>query len=105
MMNIQVPITDDERDRINARLASRGVSDISQYIRQLVEEDLDRDAENGERDWVDDLDEAGRAKLEAMLQEGLDDIERGDVIEATPEFWEQLRAKARANVQAKRGDT
>jgi len=102
MTNIQVPITDDEREKITARLASRGVTDISQYIRRLVEDDLD--VSNGEiRDWVDDLDDAGRAKLEAMLQEGVDSLDRGEGAEATPQFWKNMRARVQSHIRDGQG--
>ena len=32
--------------------------------------------------------------LRALIQEGLDDIERGDVIEMTPTFWDEIMAEA-----------
>ena len=34
------------------------------------------------------------ASFRALLQEGMDDIERGDVVEMTPDFWPTLMREA-----------
>ena len=38
--------------------------------------------------------DARKELLHAMVQEGLDDIERGDVVEMTPTFWDEIWAEA-----------
>jgi len=42
--------------------------------------------------------EALRAELMHRIQEGLDDVEAGRTVEATPEFWENLHHRARENL-------
>ena len=71
-MNISLP--DTMREYVEDRIQREGYSTASEYFRALVREDRKRMAHE---------------KLEALLVEG---IESGPSVEATPEFWSQLRA-------------
>jgi Arc/MetJ-type ribon-helix-helix transcriptional regulator len=53
----------------------------SEYIRELVRADQKREAELKETE----------ERVVAMLLEGIEQLERGETVEVTPEFWQQKR--------------
>ncbi len=67
-------------------------ADIEATINKLVENGRYSDPVDVVREAVRLLEEreSQRDSLRAKLQIGLDQIERGEVIEVTPEFWEEL---------------
>jgi antitoxin ParD1/3/4 len=81
-LNISLPrsLTDYVEDRVR----EGRFSTPSEYLRALVREDLKRCAQE---------------RLEAALLEGLSS---GQAIEATPEFWKQLRRQAADRRRRKR---
>ncbi len=81
-MNISLP--DEMRAFVEEQLKSGGYSTASEYLRELI-----RNAQK----------EKARARLEALLLEGLDS---GDPIEMTPESWRELREEARRRAAAQR---
>lgn len=78
-MNISLP--DEMRAFVEEQLESGGYSTASEYIRELI-----RTAQK----------EKARARLEALLLEGLDS---GEPIEVTPQFWEARRDELRRRVE------
>jgi antitoxin ParD1/3/4 len=81
-MNISLP--QEMREFVEEQLRAGGYSTASEYIRELI-----RNAQK----------EKARARLEALLLEGLDS---GEPIEITPEYWDQLRAEARQRWDARK---
>lgn len=61
--------------------AATGYNSISEYFRELLRDDQKRVAQ----EW-----------LERLLLEGLDS---GEPVEATPEHWEELRARVKARAK------
>ena len=80
MASFPVNIPDSLRPVVDARVAESGYHSPDEYIRDLIVEDQKR---------------AERARLEKLLQEGLDS---GDPIKCTPEFWERKRRELIARV-------
>ncbi len=72
-MNITLP--EPMRQFIEEQINSGSYSTASEYVRTLIREDQKRKAQE---------------RLEALLLEGLDS---GAPIEATPEFWQELRGR------------
>jgi putative addiction module CopG family antidote len=67
---------------------------------QLIRELIDRGTYHDEEEAVDDAFrlmaiKAKQERLDALLQEGLDDIARGDVYEWHPGFMEEISREAR----------
>lgn len=77
-LNVSLPI--EMKQFIEAKLSS-GYGTVSEYIRELVRADQKREAQV----------KAAEEKVVAMLLEGVRQLERGEGIEVTPEYWEKLR--------------
>jgi antitoxin ParD1/3/4 len=75
-MNITLP--EPMRQYIEDQITSGSYGTASEYMRTLIRDDQKRKAQE---------------RLESLLLEGLDS---GDPIEATPEFWLDLRNKIEA---------
>ena len=80
-MNISLP--DDLKAFIEQQVASGGYGSVSEYVRELL-----RAAKKAE----------AQARLEALLLEGLNS---GEPVEITPEFWENIRRRARDRIEAR----
>ena len=80
-MNITLP--EPMRQFIEEQIDSGSYATASEYMRALIREDQKRKAQE---------------RLEALLLEGLDS---GDPIEATPEFWRDLRGRIESRRKAK----
>jgi antitoxin ParD1/3/4 len=80
-MNITLP--EPMRQFIEKQVNSGSYGTASEYMRALVREDQKRKAQE---------------RLETLLLEGLDS---GDPIEATPEFWQDLRGRIESRRKAK----
>jgi antitoxin ParD1/3/4 len=72
-MNITLP--EPMRRFVEEQVASGDYGTASEYVRALIREDQKRRTQE---------------RLEALLIEGLDN---GEAVEATPEFWQNLRAR------------
>ena len=73
-MNVSLP---ESLRKFAEERAARGYSSTSEYFRELLREDKKRLA---------------KERLEGLLLEGLDS---GEPVEATPEYWKELRARVR----------
>lgn len=90
-MNVSLP--DQMRRWVDAQIAAGRYGNLSEYVRDLIRRDQQRQAEE---------------RLERLLLEGL---ESGAPIEVTPEYWEKkrqellkrARARAKSNVKRSRG--
>jgi antitoxin ParD1/3/4 len=82
-MNITLP--EPMRRFVEEQIATGSYGTASEYVRALIREDQKRRAQE---------------RLEALLLEGLDS---GDPIEATPEFWHELKTRLGARREAKQG--
>lgn len=80
-MNITLP--EPMRKFIEEQINSGSYGTASEYMRALIREDQKRKVQE---------------RLEALLLEGLDS---GDPIEATPEFWQDLRGRIESRRKAK----
>jgi antitoxin ParD1/3/4 len=74
-MNISLPAA--LRERLEAKLERQAYGTASEYVRQLIRQDLERDA---------------REKVEALLLEGVHAKRR---IKVTPEWWQEKQARIR----------
>jgi antitoxin ParD1/3/4 len=72
------------RQFIEDQINSGSYGTASEYMRALIRDDQKRKAQE---------------RLEALLLEGLDS---GDPIEATPEFWRELKGKIEARRRTSR---
>ncbi len=68
---------------IENKTSSGGYGTVSEYIRELVRADQKQEAEL----------KAAEEKVVAMLLEGVRQLERGETVEVTPEFWRRKRAE------------
>lgn len=71
-MNISIPTA--LRQRLEDKLARQAYGSASEYVRQLIRQDLERDA---------------REKVEALVLEGVHSKNR---IKVTPKWWEEKEA-------------
>lgn len=71
-MNISIPSA--LRERLEQKLTRQAYGSASEYVRQLIREDLERDT---------------REKVEALLLEGVHSKKR---IKVTPKWWDEKEA-------------
>lgn len=83
-MNISLP--DDLKTFVDDQVTGGGYSSTSEYVRNLI-----RDARKA----------AARAKLEALLLEG---INSGEPELVTPEWWDERRRELRRRLSEKSGE-
>ncbi len=76
MATVTISLPDSLKAFVESQIASKGYGNVSEYFRSLV-----REAQVREND----------ARLEALLLEGL---ASGEAVEATPEFWSDLKKEA-----------
>lgn len=90
MPNVTIHLSDDLRGKAEARAAKTGHGTVEQYVEALIRADAESDgpAAGGPGHLSFDSDDA----LEAMLLNRVDDA--GGDVEATPEFWRDLKARA-----------
>ncbi|HVP13351.1 MAG TPA: type II toxin-antitoxin system ParD family antitoxin [Phycisphaerae bacterium] len=81
-MNISLP--DDLKAFVEKQVTTGGYGSVSEYVRELL-----RAAKKAE----------AQARLEALLLEGLNS---GEPVEVTPEFWEDVRQRAREKLKAQK---
>lgn len=84
MTTMNVSVSDELKSFVDAQIADGGYSTVSEYIRALL-----RDAQK----------RVAHEKLDRLLLEGLDS---GPSQPITPEFWDELRARAQARIQARK---
>jgi len=77
-MNVSLP--EALREYVEERVAEGSFANASDYVRALIREDRQKQAQ---------------ASLEAKLLEGL---KSGPAIEATDAYWEDLKARAHARI-------
>ncbi len=75
MTTLNISLPESMRDFISEQVAKGGYSTASEYIRNLIRQELERVA---------------KTQLETLLLEGLDS---GEAIEITDEWWEQKRTE------------
>lgn len=84
--NINVSLPPPMRTWVDAQIEAGRYGNLSEYVRDLIRRDQERQAEK---------------ELEGALLRSLASIERGEGIEATPEFWADLRRDVAAKVKAR----
>ena len=72
-----VPVPAELDEEVRTRMARGGFGSLSEYVRSAIRADLER------------------ARQEELEKKLLRAIDRGDFQDATPEFWENLRKRAR----------
>jgi antitoxin ParD1/3/4 len=77
-LNISLPV--EMRQFIETKTSS-GYGTVSEYIRELVRAEQKREAQ----------DKAAQEEVVALLLEGMQQLERGETVEVTPEFWRRKR--------------
>jgi antitoxin ParD1/3/4 len=73
MTSLNISLPQSLKDFVENQVQQHGYSTPSEYVRELLRQDLKRRAED---------------QLEAML---LDGLKSGDPIEITPQYWESKR--------------
>jgi antitoxin ParD1/3/4 len=76
MTNMNLSLPEPMREWIEAQIKGGRYGNASEYVRELIRRDQERQAQE---------------RLEQLLIEGLDS---GDTVEVTPEFWERERMEA-----------
>ncbi|NLS04472.1 type II toxin-antitoxin system ParD family antitoxin [Rhizobium sp. P32RR-XVIII] len=84
MATVTISLPDSLKAFVESQMASKGYGNVSEYFRSLVREAQVRENE---------------ARLEALLLEGL---ASGEAVEATPEFWSDLKKEAAQLLSAQR---
>ena len=87
MTTLNISLPEQMRSFIESQVSKGFYSTASDYIRDLIRDDQKR---------------KDQEKLEFLL---LDALEKGGSQEFTPEFFEQLRERARQAIKAKEGKT
>lgn len=82
MVNLNVSLTEAQRDWVEAQVKAGRYGNLSEYIRALIRVDQSRAAEQ---------------RLQELLLEGLDS---GPSTEATKEFWADVRREALARARS-----
>lgn len=89
-----VTLPDELRDGLADRAKAEGISSVEEYVQLLAERD--READSPLSDSNDEGMEKLRARLLALVQEGLDS---GPAEEVGPDFWESLRQTAQGPIR------
>src|SRR5260370_32239439 len=84
MTTLTISLPDSLMQFVDAQVANKGYGDVSEYIRSLLHEAQEREAD---------------ARLEALLLEGL---ASGDPIPVDEKFWSELRTEAEQRVEARK---
>lgn len=85
MTTLTISLPESLREFIDQQVKSKGYGNTSEYVRSLVRSDQEQQASR---------------RLESLLLEGLES--GGDDIEATPQFWRDLKAEAVELVKRRR---
>lgn len=88
MTPLQVSLPNDLKEFVERKVASGSFHDADEYLRSLVE-----------RASV----EEARERLEALVLEGIEDIEAGNGVEMTPEDWKQMREEYLERMRSRNG--
>ena len=83
MSTVTISMPDTLKEYVEEQVRTKGFGNVSEYFRSLVREAQKREAQE---------------RLEKLLLEGL----ASPAIEATPEFWDELKAEASARIEAAR---
>ena len=85
---LHISLPDNLKRYVEARVSEGGYGNTSEYIRELIRQDRDERKRQVQE------------RLEALLLEGLDSLERGEGIEVTPAYWQERRARLLARFDA-----
>ena len=92
MARLNINLSEELRTDAEARAAEDGHATVEAYVEALIREDLARgQATAPDPDAPAHLSFRNQEELEALLLEGL---QSGPAVEATPEFWEDLKRRA-----------
>jgi hypothetical protein len=89
MSPLNIQLSDDLKSKAQARAVEAGHGSVEAYVEALIRADVGGD-DYGAPEHLTVRDDA---ELEALLTRRLENTEPG--IEATPEFWQNLREEAR----------
>ena len=81
MVNLNVSLTESQRDWIESQVKAGRYGNLSEYVRELIRGDQSKAADR---------------RLEELLLEG---INSGEPIEVTPEYWDKKRQDLVARVE------
>jgi len=87
-MSISLP--DTLRRYVEDRVRDGHYGNTSEFIRELIRRDLDEQRQEQ------------RLALERQLMEAVASLDRGEGHDVTPEYWEELRRRARARLSEMR---
>jgi antitoxin ParD1/3/4 len=85
MVNLNVSLTETQRDWVEAQVKAGRYGNLSEYIRDLIRGDQSRAAER---------------RLEELLLQG---TKSGAPREITPAFWEELKGRVEDRLRVRKG--
>ena len=85
MVNLNVSLTEAQRDWVEAQVKAGRYGNLSEYVRDLIRVDQSRVADR---------------RLEERLLQGLNS---GPYQKITPEFWEELKDRVQDRLRARKG--
>lgn len=88
MTNINVSLPEPMRDWVEAQIKAGRYGNLSEYVRNLIRQDQDR--------------EAKEQRIDELLLEGIRSLEAGRGIEVTEENWDSFWAGVWERAQARR---
>jgi hypothetical protein len=97
MIRLNVELTEDLRRKAEARASESGHASLETYVEALVRADTEGEVE-ADLGAPSHLNITTTASLESLLLSRLE--AGGPSVEATPEFWDALKARARGSQQA-----
>ena len=83
MTSMNVSLPEPLKSFVEERVEGGGYQTASEYVRDLIRQDQEK------RRTAQD-------KLETMLLEGIESLQKGEGIEATPEMWNGIKDRFRA---------
>jgi antitoxin ParD1/3/4 len=98
MPTMNISLTDDLKRHVEKRVAEGGYTSVSEYVRRLIRNDEYESRSIVNPDYyhllTDEQRDKERAKLEALIDEGME----GEATEMTSEDWNGIRARAMARI-------
>lgn len=87
MTQISIALPEALKAYVDEQIAKHDYASVDEYFLKLVQRDQQLSAQ---------------AKLDGLLQEGLDALQRGDSIQVTDEWWDQQRVRLVERLQKNR---
>lgn len=88
MTTLQISLPDTWKEFLERQVADGGFTDAGAYVQSLLEQvSIEQD----------------RARINALILEGIKDIESGNGVEMTADDWKQMREEYLARMRSRNG--